>query len=58
MEENILENIYYLGTNGSNAHNAMLKFMETNSINVKEQTPKKSIKSTLQALEKDFASIF
>jgi chorismate mutase/prephenate dehydratase len=57
MEEKFLENIYYLGPNGSNAHNAMLKFMETNSVNVKNQHPKKSIKSTFQALEEDFASI-
>ena len=57
MEENILENIYYLGPNGSNAHNAMLKFMETNTVNVLNHHPKKSIKSTIQALEEDFASI-
>lgn len=57
MEEKILENIYYLGPNGSNAHNAMLKFMDIKTVDVKNQLPKKSIKSTLQALEKDFDSI-
>ncbi len=57
MFENIIENIYYLGPDGSNTHNAMLRFLELSSIKVKNKIPQKSIKSALESLEKDCCSI-
>lgn len=57
MSNNYLENIYYLGPNGSNAHNAMLKFLELSKIYVENKTAKKSIKSALEVLENNTSSI-
>ncbi len=52
-----MDNIYYLGPDGSNSHNAMLKFMDLNITEIKNKIPQKSIKSTLEALEKDENSV-
>lgn len=52
-----VENIYYLGPDGSNAHNAMGKFLNVCPINVKNKIPKKSIKESLECLKKDNSSL-
>ena len=57
MSENSEWSIYYLGPNGSNSHNAMLKYLSLCNINVKNKIEQKTIKSALEALEKDKASI-
>ncbi|HIS88138.1 TPA: prephenate dehydratase [Candidatus Avigastranaerophilus faecigallinarum] len=57
MYEKSIENIYYLGPDGSNTHNAMLKFLELSSIRVDNKIAEKSIKSALKNLEKDSNSI-
>ena len=57
MCEKLIENIYYLGPDGSNTHNAMLKFLELSSIKVNNKIAQKSIKSALENLEKDSNSI-
>ncbi len=57
MFENTIENIYYLGPDGSNTHNAMLRFLELSSIKVKNNVAQKSIKSAIENLEKDSSSI-
>lgn len=57
MSEIFVENIYYLGPDGSNAHNAMLKFLQVSNINVEHQLPQKSIKTVLLELEKDSSAI-
>ena len=57
MCEKLIENIYYLGPDGSNTHNAMLKFLELSSIKVNNKIAQKSIKSALESLEKDSNSI-
>ncbi len=57
MCENSIENIYYLGPDGSNTHNAMLKFLELRSIRVNNKVAQKSIKSAIENLEKDSSSI-
>ena len=57
MYEKSIENIYYLGPDGSNTHNAMLKFLELRSIRVNNKVAQKSIKSAIENLEKDSSSI-
>ena len=57
MYEKSIENIYYLGPDGSNTHNAMLKFLELSSMRVDNKIAEKSIKSALKTLEKDSNSI-
>ena len=57
MPELSYENIYYLGPDGSNTYNAMLKFMEIASIEIKNKMPQKSIKAALKELEQDYSSI-
>lgn len=57
MAENILENIYYLGPDGSNAHNAMLQFLKTGTIKVKNHYPQRSIRTALETAEKDCSSV-
>lgn len=57
MFECSLENIYYLGPDGSNTHNAMLKFMDLSNIEFKNKVAIKSIKAALETLEKDFSSV-
>ncbi|MBQ9245006.1 prephenate dehydratase [bacterium] len=57
MSELLFENIYYLGPDGSNTYNAMIKFLEKESISVKNKIPKRSIKEALISLEKDYSSI-
>lgn len=52
-----LQNLYYLGPDGSNSYNAVLKFLKIygkNNINIVAQ---KSIKSALISLEKDINAI-
>lgn len=57
MCEKLIEKIYYLGPDGSNTHNAMLKFLELSSMKVNNKIAQKSIKSALESLEKDSNSI-
>lgn len=57
MEKTIFENIYYLGPDGSNVQNAMFHFLELCDINVKNQIPKKTIKSVLESLIQDENSL-
>ena len=57
MSVNTVENIYYLGPDGSNGHNAMLKFLELCNINAKNLVAEKSIKSVLDAFKKDKNSL-
>ena len=52
-----VKNIYYLGPNGSNGHNAMLKFLELCNINAENLVAEKSIKSVLDAFKKDSLSL-
>ena len=53
MSDLIAENIYYLGPDGSNAHNAMLKFLDVCHAEIRNKIPCKSIKSALDELEND-----
>lgn len=57
MTETIFENIYYLGPDGSNVQNAMFHFLELCNINVKNQIPKKTIKTVLESLITDENSL-
>ena len=57
MSELSIENIYYLGPDGSNTYNSMLNFLSQSGIYVKNKIPKKSIKEALDSLEKDYSSI-
>ena len=57
MTEFSVENIYYLGPDGSNAHAAMLKFIKKCSINVKNQKPQKNIRVAIDSLKQDSSSV-
>ena len=57
MTDIFYENIYYLGPDGSNAQNAMFKFLEICNIKVKNKIPQKTIKSSLDSLIKDNDSV-
>ncbi len=57
MSELLAKNIYYLGPDGSNTHNAMLKFVEACNIKVENKIACKSIKNALEALKNDLDSI-
>lgn len=57
MTEFSVENIYYLGPDGSNAHAAMLKFLENCNINVKNQKPQKNIRVAIDSLKQDASSV-
>jgi prephenate dehydratase len=57
MTEFSVENIYYLGPDGSNAHAAMLKFLEKCNINVKNQKSQKNIRVAIDSLKQDFSSV-
>lgn len=57
MSDNSFENIYYLGPDGSNTQSAMFKFLETCNIKVQNRIPQKTIKSALDELVKNPASI-
>lgn len=57
MTEFSVENIYYLGPDGSNAHAAMLKFIKKCSINVKNQKPQKNIRVAIDSLKQDASSV-
>lgn len=57
MTEATVENIYYLGPDGSNTYYAMLKFIEKSNIKIINKLPQKNIKSALDNFSKDFSSI-
>ncbi len=57
MTNILVENIYYLGPDGSNAHNAMLKFVEKCNISFKNLKPQKSIRTAIDSLKEDFSSV-
>ena len=57
MTDICYENIYYLGPDGSNAQNAMFKFLEICNIKVKNKIPQKTIKSSLDSLINDNDSV-
>lgn len=57
MSDYSFENIYYLGPDGSNAQNAMFKFLDICKIKVKNKIPQKTIKSSLESLVKDSDSL-
>ena len=57
MTDIFYENIYYLGPDGSNAQNAMFKFLEICNIKVKNKIPQKTIKSSLDSLINDNDSV-
>lgn len=57
MSECSVENIYYLGPDGSNAHNAMLKFLEKCNIKVNNLKPQKDIRRAIDSLKQDYSSI-
>ncbi len=57
MSELIAENIYYLGPDGSNAHNAMLNFLGVCHADVKNKISCRSIKSALDELKNDENSL-
>ena len=50
-------NLYYLGPNGSNCHNAVIKFLNILNVNNVNKVPQKSIKTALLQLENDKNSI-
>lgn len=51
------ENVYYLGPDGSNAQNAMFKFLAACDIEVKNKIPQKTIKSAIDSICSDPYSI-
>ena len=57
MTDIFYENIYYLGPDGSNAQNAMFKFIDICNIKVKNKIPQKTIKSSLDCLINDNNSV-
>ena len=57
MTDIFYENIYYLGPDGSNAQNAMFRFLEICNIKVKNKIPQKTIKSSLDSLINDNNSV-
>ncbi len=52
-----MANIYYLGPDGSNAHNAMLQVLKKCNIDEGEKIPQKTIKMTLEAIVNDENSL-
>lgn len=48
-----MTNIYYLGPDGSNTHNAMLNVLEKCKIEVENKMPQKTIKMALESLQQD-----
>lgn len=57
MTELSVENIYYLGPDGSNAHNAAEKFLDLCAVKVNNKIPQRSIKESLEALKQDYSSV-
>jgi prephenate dehydratase len=57
MTEKVVENIYYLGPDGSNTYYAMQQFIEKSNIKILNKLPQKSIKSALENFSKDYSSI-
>ena len=56
MSEISVENIYYLGPDGSNSHLAMKNFLSSCSINSKNNVPLRSIRAVVEAVENDYSS--
>lgn len=56
MYEKFIDNIYYLGPDGSNAHNAMLRFLKTTETEVKNYYPQKNIRTALESAFADSSS--
>lgn len=52
-----MSNIYYLGPNGSNSHNAMLQVLEKCNITAENKLPQKSIKMVLESLKEDKSAL-
>ncbi len=52
-----LENMYYLGPDGSNAHCAAMEFLKCCNIHIKYKLPQRTIKSALEQLSSDYSSI-
>ncbi len=52
-----LDNIYYLGPDGSNAHYAAMEFLKSGQVTVKNRLPQKSIRTALEKLSSDLSSI-
>ncbi len=50
-------NVYYLGPDGSNAENAMFKFLDVCNIKIKNKIPEKTIKSAIESILSDPDSI-
>lgn len=50
-------NMYYLGPNGSNSHNAMLSILKNSEIFVENHIPQKSIKMVFESMKNDENSI-
>lgn len=48
-----VQNLYYLGPDGSNSHSAVIKFLNLNLVKAENKIPQKSIKSAIYALEQD-----
>ena len=57
MTQFSVEHIYYLGPDGSNAHSAMMKFVEKCNIEVKNLMPQKDIRKAIDCLKLDPSSI-
>ena len=56
MTEVKVENLYYLGPDGSNAQSAMFKAVDLCKINAVNKIPKKAIKAVLNSVEQDISS--
>ncbi len=52
-----VQNLYYLGPDGSNSHNAVIKFLNICKPDITNKIPQKSIKFALKELEQDKNSI-
>ncbi len=53
MLKSKIKNIYYLGPDGSNSHNALLKFIDFKISEFENFIPQKTIKSVIDIIEKD-----
>ncbi len=57
MQKNNINNIYYLGPNGSNTYYAAIKFLERENLTSLNKLPQKSIKSAAENFENDINSL-
>ncbi|MBQ3642680.1 prephenate dehydratase, partial [bacterium] len=53
MDKIAVENIYYLGPDGSNTYNAVLKYLKIANIEVKNFCPQQSIKKVFECIKND-----